>query len=362
MKTDPRVAFITDALPAVGGGEKVLFSALEIFAQAQIFTLIFNHEAFRHTPIQDRRIITSPLQHLPFATSHHRALLPLMPAAIRGFDLNEYDIVVSFSYAVAHGVQVPRNTRHVAYTYTPMRYAWRDLNLAGAPQENRPFIEPIMKSFRMWDVAAASRVHAFATISHAIQKRIKSAFNREARIIYPPVEIERFSPSARRENYYVALSRLVAHKRLDLVVEAFSTTKHPLVVIGEGPELKRLQARAHPNITFTGHQPDHVVAELLNKARGLVCATEEDFGIANVEAQAAGCPVLAYAAGGALETVLEDKTGIFFHDQTVESLIDGWQRFENCHNAFECEDLVQNARRFSKERFKNEFAAFVTGV
>ena len=361
MKSEPRIAFITDALPSVGGAEKTLFTTLEIFPNADVFTLIYNREVFVNTPLAKRTIRTSFLNLLSLAQKHHRTFLPLMPLAIERFNLRDYDLIVSFNYAVANGIRRLNGARHISYTYTPMRYAWRDLNINGTRSRNQLPINWLMRNFRKWDKKAASRVDEFAAISHVISERVQCAYQREARVIYPPVEIERFHPSAKRSNYYVTVSRLVAHKRLDLIVKAFSCLQLPLLVIGNGPELPRLMRMAAANIKFMGYQPDDKVAELLSKARGFVCAAEEDFGIAIVEAQAAGCRVIAYGSGGALETVTA-QTGIFFEEQTTDCLIEAAERYERAPKPFNTEDLVSNAGRFSKERFQREFTAFLKGV
>jgi len=299
------------------------------------------------------------LDKIPFAQSHHRLLLPLMPSAIERFDFCQYEVIVSFSYAVAHGVQIHNAGRHVAYTYTPMRYAWSDINIDGTHSGKNAILNLVMDKFRAWDKVAASRVHEFAAISQGIADRIQSSYQRASRIIYPPVETERFHPNGQRGDYFVTLSRLVAHKRLDVVIQAFSKLNLPLKIIGAGPERKKLQQHATPNIQFLGYQPDEVVAQIVSKARGFVCAAEEDFGIAIVEAQAAGCPVIVYKAGGALETVTAGTTGLFFEEQSVVSLIDAIQRFNELAHCFRQSDLVENARRFSKERFIRSFQDFV---
>ena len=359
MTSKPRIAFVVDALPAIGGGEKTLFAALELFPHADIFTLIYNKNAFENTPIGNKEVITSYLDKLPFAQTHHRFLLPLMPSAIEQFDLCKYDIVVSFSYAVAHGVDVNNGTRHISYTYTPMRYAWSDINIDGTHSRKNPMLNLVMENFRTWDKAAASRVHEFAAISHGIAERIQSSYQRDASVIYPPVEVERFHPNGHREDYFVTLSRLVAHKRIDLIIEAFSRLQLPLKIIGDGPQQKKLQRLATPNIEFLGYQSDEIVAQLVSHARGLICAAEEDFGIAIVEAQAAGCPVIAYKAGGALETVIDGTTGLFFEEQSVGSLVDAINRFNESAHCFHHGDMLDNAQKFSKERFRRSFQEFV---
>ena len=359
MKSNPRIAFIVDALPAIGGGEKTLFAALEVFPQADIFTLIYNRKAFAASPIANKEIITSYLDKLPYAHTRHRMFLPLMPSAIERFDLCRYDVVVSFSYAIAHGVHVKDGTRHVSYTYTPMRYAWSDLNLDGTHSHKNPLLDLLMEKFRTWDKAAAARVHEFVAISHGIAKRIQSAYQREARVIYPPVETERFSSNGQRGDYFVTLSRLVPHKRIDLVIAAFSRLGLPLKIIGDGPQRKKLQRRAKPNIEFLGYQSEEAVARLLSHARGFVCAAEEDFGIAIVEAQAAGCPVIAYKGGGALETIIDGTTGLLFPEQSAASLTEAVKRFEDVGHRFQSSDMLDNAQRFSKRRFTEAFQELV---
>jgi glycosyltransferase involved in cell wall biosynthesis len=359
MSSDPRIAFVLDALPSLGGAEKVLFSALDIYPQADVFTLIFNRPVFKNTSIAGRTIHTSYLNSLPLAQKYHRIFLPLMPQAIEQFDLRGYDVIVSFNYAVAHGTRNPDGARHLAYTYTPMRYAWTDLNVNGTQSRQSWIVRHFMDSFRRWDRQASSRVHDFAAISRAVARRIRNAWDRDSRLIYPPVETERFSALQARGDYYVTVTRLVPHKRVDLLVQAFSRLGRRLIVVGDGPEMPRLQAMAGENIHLAGYQTDVRTAELIQEARAFVCAAEEDFGIAIVEAQAAGCPVITYGQGGALESVIEGITGLFFKEQSVESLIDCILKFESCAASFCSDDLVRNADRFGKTRFLQEFRQFV---
>ncbi len=355
MNSEPRIAFVLDTLPSIGGGEKVLFAALEAYPHSDIITLIYNKNVFAQSPIANRAIKTSWLDSLPFAHRHHRLLLPLMPTTIERINLHHYDIVVSFNYAVANGANNHNGARHVSYTHTPMRYAWTDSGWT-----KNPAFTWMMRLFRAWDQKAASRVHAFATNSQTVSQRIRRAYGREARVIHPPVEVDRFRPSPQREDYFITVTRLVPHKRVDLIVEAFNRLHIPLLIVGDGPELPRLKSIAETNISFTGFQSDEKVAELLGNARAFVCAAEEDFGIAIVEAQAAGCPVIAYGSGGARETVIENVTGLFFEEQTVESLIEATQRFEKTFDGFSPARAVQNALQFNKPRFVREFADFVS--
>lgn len=359
MRSDSRIAFVIDSLPSLGGGEKVLLTALEIYPQAELFTLVYNRECFIHTPIAKRNVYTSLIDSLPFAHRKHRFFFPVMPFAIERFDLSKFDLVVCFSYAVAHGVKCYDGARHLTYMFTPMRYAWTDININGTRSPKNFLVHRLMNAFRDWDRAAAARVDEFATISCAVANRMAEAYQRTAPVIYPPVEVERFSPSKERENFYITVSRLVPHKRIDLVVQAFSQLNLPLVVVGDGPELPRLQGMAAPNIQFLGYASDDAVAQLLGRARGFICMAEEDFGIAIVEAQAAGCAVIAYGKGGSLETVIHGETGILFPQQSAQSLMDAIIDFENRWRKFGSHNLVQNARKYSKSFFIERFRRFV---
>ncbi len=362
MRSKSRIAFVIDALPSLGGAEKVLFAALEIVPQADVFTLVYNKEAFTDTPLRNRTVKTSFIDRLPYSHTQHRVLLPFMPFAVERLDLRDYETILSFSYAVAHGVQRFNGARHISYTFTPMRYAWSDLNTNGTHHPKNLMVNQVMRAFRAWDKKAASHVDQFVAISRAVSERIQRAYQRSARLIYPPVDVERFHPAPVRDNFYITVTRLVPHKRIDILVEAFSQINLPLLVVGEGPELQRLARVAKPNIRFLGYQPDEQVVELLGKARGFVCATEEDFGIAIVEAQAAGCPVIAYGKGGALETVIDQSTGIFFPEQSPESLVMALQQFEQIHPGFSVPELIQNALRFRKEIFISRFRQLIPGA
>ncbi len=358
MKSEPRIAFVTDALPAVGGAEKTLFTALECFPHADVFTLVYNEPAFLRTPLGTRRVRTSLLDKLPPARRNHRLFLPLMPWAIEQFDFGQYDTVVSFSYAVANAAKAG-SAKHLSYTHTPMRYAWNDLNIHGRSRGNNTLINRYFEWFRRWDRAAASRLLAFAAISNDIAARIQSIYQREAQVIYPPVEVDRFRASDERERYYAVVSRLVAHKRVDLIVKAFSALGLPLKIIGDGPERQQLMKQAAGNIEFLGFQSDECVASLLDRARGFICATEEDFGIAMVEAQAAGCPVIAYGRGGALETVVNGQTGLLFQQQSSDCLAETVSAFEQKASSFSARAISAHAQQFDKSVFKTEFRRFV---
>lgn len=357
----PKVAFVVDALNGMGGGERVVSHALELFPDAPIYTMFYNPSAFATTRIAEHPVFSSFIKHFPFTQSHYRSYLPLMMLSVRQFNLSQYDLVISFSYAVAHGVRMHPGQRHLSYTYTPMRYAWRNYAIYGLPSPTYRFISWFFNLFRKWDACAVAQVDQFAAVSNDIAGWIQSAYHRSAEVIYPPVELHRFQPHHPRDKFFITVSRLVAHKHIDLIVETFSAMNLPLVVVGEGPELTRLRRIASPQITFTGYQPDEVVSDLLGRAQAYISAAEEDFGIAIVEAQAAGCPVISYQKGGALETVIDGKTGLFFKEQSRESLCDAIERFMQEKDSFLENFLITNARQFGVERFKDEFARF-TGL
>lgn len=359
MPVRSKVALVIDALPAVGGAEKVLLQALALFPYAPVYTLVYNPEPFARTPLARRRVITSSIDRLPGARTHYRKYLPWMPRAIEEFELGEYDLVLSFSYAVAHGVRLQPGQRHLSYTFTPLRYAWNGVSLDGSERMKARLWRSLFAPFRRWDRAGAGRVDRLAAVSGWIAGQIQAAYGRSAEVIYPPVEVERFSPQPARGEQYITVCRLVPHKRVDLMVEAFNHLGLPLLVVGEGPEREKLERRSKANIRFLGYQPDEQVARLLGCARAFVCAAREDFGIAVVEAQAAGCPVIAYQAGGVLETVTEGETGLFFADATPESLAEAVIHFEASREEFFPAAAVARASRFNTGRFLRELADFV---
>jgi len=357
MKT--KVALVVDVLGELGGAEKVLLAALELFPAAPIYSLMYHPEVFKQTEIANRRVVTSLIDHLPFKNTRYRQYLPLMPWAIEHFDLSDYDLILSFSYAVAHGVSVRPGQKHISYTHTPMRYAWRDYKINSRLASIGFMKQGLLGYFRSWDLAAAGRVDQFAASSRAVASWIQAAYHRPSRVIYPSVEVSRFVPRFPRQDYYITVSRLAAHKRIDLVVEAFARLKLPLVVVGDGPELSRLKRMAPENIHFTGYVSDERLAELLASAKAFVSTAEEDFGIAIVEAQAAGCPVITYGRGGALETVVEGQTGLFFDTQSVDSLIESVLLFQTHSLDFSPDRIRAHAQRFGKSRFLDELDCLV---
>ena len=362
MPEKPRAALVIDALASFTGAERVLASVLELFPDAPIFTLAYDPAAFEGRPIASRRVHTSWIQRLPRGAALYRNYLPLLPMAVESLDLRGYDVVISLSYAVAHGVLCRPDQLHISYTFAPLRYAWQSSHeyfqrgLVGAASTL------IMHYLRLWDFSAAARVDHFAAISRWTADCVQRAYRRPADVIYPPVETGRFHPAQQREEYYVAFSRLVRHKRLELVVQAFSRLGLPLLIIGTGPERRRLEAMAGGNIRFVGWQTDAAAAEILGKAKALVHAAEEDFGLVMAEAQAAGCPVIGYASGAAREIMVEGETGLLFHEQTAEAIAEAVQNFAKQSSKYRLETIVQNAQRFGKDRFKEEFVSMTEKV
>jgi glycosyltransferase involved in cell wall biosynthesis len=364
MCPEPKIALVHDWLVTFGGAEQTLAALLEIWPEAPVHTLVFDPKGPCEAIGRGRKIYTSFLQKMPGATRDHRKYLPLMPLAIEQFDLSGYDVVISSSHAVAKGVLTRSDQPHISYIHTPMRYAWQlqaDYLKGASTGRTRPAIIPrlVLHYVRLWDLASADRVDWFIANSINVARRIHKVYRREAQVIYPPIDVERFEVQERKEAFYIAVARLVPHKKIDLLLEAFGRMPEKvLAVFGDGPELKRLRGRAGKNVTFMGFQPFETLKDYLKRARALISAAEEDFGMVAVEAQACGTPVIAYRKGGALETVFEGKTGIFFDEQSTEHLVEAIQRFES-NPGFDAALLRQNAERFSKERFQSEFRLFI---
>jgi glycosyltransferase involved in cell wall biosynthesis len=360
MKPDPqKIAIVVDALAAYSGAERVLESVLELFPKAPIYSLVYDPSVLAGSSISDHKVHTSWIQGLPGSVQYYRNYLPLLPLAIEQFDLRGFDIVISFSYAVAHGVLCRPDQLHISYTYAPLRYAWQNAHEYFQHGPLSPLAKLTLHYLRMWDQNAASRVDHFVAISNWTAACIWRAYRRDAEVIYPPLETERFKPLSPRGDYYVAFSRLVRHKRMEIIVEAFSRLGLSLVVIGDGPERKKLEDLAAPNVKLLGWQSDDASAELVGRARALVHAAEEDFGLVIAEAQAAGCPVIAYGGGSAGEIVQEGKTGLLFEEPTVESLIYAVQHFEKEANFDYRSKAIKNSHRFSKDKFQKQFSLMV---
>jgi glycosyltransferase involved in cell wall biosynthesis len=360
-----RVAVVHDWLVASGGAEKVLARILECCPQSELFTVVDFLPPAERGFLTGRKIHTSFIQRLPLARRHYRHYLPLMPLAVESFDLSAYDLIISSSFSVAKGVLSGPDQPHVSYVHSPMRYAWdlqhqylREGNLERGVKGALARI--MLHRMRMWDCRTANGVDTFVSNSHFIARRVWKAYRRDSLVIHPPVDTDYFQPGGPKEDFYVTTSRLVPYKRIGLIVEAFSRLPdRRLIVIGDGPDFVRVRHQAGPNVRLLGHQSAESVRSHLQHARAFVFAALEDFGIAPVEAQACGTPVIAYGKGGVRETVVEGRTGLFFEQQSVDSLVDAIGRFEARESTFSRDEIRSNALRFSAERFRQQFVSCV---
>ena len=355
-----RVALVHYWLVTMRGGESVLEALCEMFPEADIYTHVYVPQAVSPV-IRRHRVVTSFIQRLPFAATMYQRYLPLMPFALEQFDLRGYDLVISTESGPAKGVLTSAETPHICYCHTPMRYLWDYYQeyLASAGLLSRLGLRYFSYGLRQWDVLSANRVDHFVANSHNVARRIKKHYRREADVVYPPVDLDFFSQPAEEgavpglplaERPYLFLGQLLPYKRADLAVDACVRLKRPLVVVGEGPEQARLQARAGKGVLFTGKLDREALRARMRECRGLIFPGEEDFGIVPLEAQAAGVPVIAYGRGGALETVREGKTGLFFEEQSVDSLVKAVQRFEEME--FDPAAFARHVGQFSRENFR----------
>jgi glycosyltransferase involved in cell wall biosynthesis len=371
------VALVHDWLTGMRGGERCLDVLCELFPEAPVYTLL-------HVPgsvsarIEARRVVTSFVQRLPAAPRYYRHYLPILPLAVRGFDLSGYDLVFSLSHCVAKAVRVPAGALHICYCLTPMRYVW-DLAgdyVGGAGWPTRLAMPFLAAGLRRWD-RRTDGVHRFVAISHHIADRIRRAYGRDADVLHPPVELERFRIGGAPEDFYLVVSALTPYKRVDLAVEAANRLRCHLLVVGTGPEGRRLRAQAGPTVEFLGWRSDAEVAELYARCRAVLFTAVEDYGIVPLEAAAAGRPTIALGRGGVLETMIglpenghrpatgggEDggtsPTAVFFAEQTVESLMAGMRRFEACERRFDPLALRARAAQFDRPLFTQRLREYI---
>ena len=365
-----KVAIVHDWLVTYAGSERVVEQMLACYPQADVFSLVdFLPESDRGM-LGGRRVRTSIIQHLPWARKRFRAYLPLMPLAVEQLDVSGYDLVISSSHAVAKGVLVGPDQLHVCMCYSPIRYAWdlqhQYLQESGLDKGIKSWlIRWLLHKIRLWDSRTSAGVDQFVAISRYIGRRIAKTYRRDSHVIYPPVNVEDFPLQASKEDFYLAASRLVPYKKMPLIVEAFNQMPdRRLVVIGDGPDAERCRSIAGPNVTLLGYQSTAVLRDHMQRAKAFVFAAEEDFGITPIEAQACGTPVIAFARGGALETLKgpdhPSPTAVFFEEQTPQAIMEAVERFETEEGRrIRPEACRENAQRFNPERFRQEFKAFV---
>jgi glycosyltransferase involved in cell wall biosynthesis len=364
-----KVAIVHDWMTLKGGGETCVEQLMDLYPQADLFCVVEFLPENERGFLEGRKLTTSFIQRLPGARKHYRSYLALMPVAVEQLDVTGYDLVISTNSAVAKGVITGPDQVHIAYTFSPIRYAWdlqeTYLRESGITRGLKNIIaRAVLHYLRIWDTRTANGVDHFVAISHFIGRRIRKAYGRNSTVIYPPVNLDRFTPSGAREDFYVTMSRMVPYKRIPLIVEAFrSMPDRHLIVIGDGPDMESARKLAGPNVTLMGKQPDAVVVSHLQRAKAFLFAAEEDFGIAPLEAQACGTPVIAFGKGAALETIRgqdgERQTGVFFTDQTVASIVAAVDHLDRRLDAITPAACRENAERFSVQRFRQRITTFV---
>jgi glycosyltransferase involved in cell wall biosynthesis len=346
----PRVALVHDFLLDVRGAERVFIELCNMWPEGEIYTAVYDEDGTEGR-FADRKVHSSFLQRLHPSARTFRSLLPLYPAAIESFDLSDYDLVVSSSSAWAHAVLCDERTVHVSYCHNPFRYAWNDRDSTLARRRNpvtRAFLRGAFRRWRQWDWIAAQRTDRYVANSRVTQARIRAYFGRESTVVYPPADTSRFSPGT-VDDYYLVVSELMPHKQIDVAIAAFNALALPLVIVGDGPDARRLRRDAGPTIRFAGRLSDVAVAQVLQGARALVVTSVEEFGIAAVESQASGRPVIARHAGGALETIVDGVTGCFWSGGPTE-LAEAVLNFDD--RAVDPLACTQNAAQFDSESFR----------
>ena len=358
-------ALIHDWFSTYAGAEKCVESFTDIWDDFEIYSLIdFLSGADRDKILKGKRAHTSFIQKLPFAKDKYRNYLPLFPLAIEQFDLSDYDVVLSSSHAVAKGVLTHSNQLHIAYVHTPIRYAWdlyhqylRESGLDGGLKGM--LAKYFLHKIRIWDASTANRVDHYVANSRYIARRIKKTYGKPSDIIYPPVDVDKFTLREAKEDFYLTASRMVPYKKIDLIVEAFSQTDKRLLVIGDGPDMAKIKSKAGKNVELLGFASDETMADLMGRAKAFVFAAEEDFGITPVEAQACGTPVICFGRGGARETVLDGESGLYFMEQNTKELLAAVAKFEQNYDKFEPVKIRENSLKFSRARFEAEIKSYV---
>ncbi len=354
-----KVALVHDWMNQIGGAEDVLEALVDLFPDAPIYTSLYAPERMP-AHWQNWDIRTNFIDKLPFSHRKQQLYFPLYPYSFEQHDLRGYDLVISNKSGFCHGIITGPETTHICYCLTPTRYVWRYPQYAEQEQLGwltRTILPPFLTKLRQWDRLAADRVDYFVAISQEVRRRIAKLYRRESDIIYPPVDTARFAPSDEVEDYYLLVGRLVPYRRIDLLIEAFNKMKRPLRIAGTGRDRARLEALAGPTVEFLGYVPDEELPQLLAKCRAFMFPGEEDFGIAPIQAMAAGRPVIAYAAGGALETVQEGVSGSLFAEQSVAAIIQAVEGFDA--DSVDSDQIRQHAQQFDLSHFKAQIQALV---
>lgn len=355
-----KVAIIHYWLINKRGGEKVLEALCEIFPHADIFTHVYQEDKFRESIISKHNIYTTFISKLPFSSKLYQAYLPLMPLALEELDLSGYDLIISSESGPAKGIIPPPGIPHICYCHSPMRYAW---DMYGQYKSKMGIVKriissPLLHYIRRWDQLTSQQVTSFIANSNFVSSRIKSYYARESCVIHPPVDVTTFDLSNNSEDFYLILGQLVSYKRVDIAIKAFNINQKKLIIIGEGEQLNELKKIAHPNIQFLGYQPFSEIKNYLMKCKALIFPGIEDFGIVPVEAMSCGKPVIAYAKGGALDSIINHETGLLFYEQTEDCLNKAIVDFEEHFSVFP-DKIRQHALSFSKEVFKEKITKHI---
>lgn len=356
-----KIAIVHDWLVTNAGAEKVLKNIIDIYPNADIFSLVdFLNNKDRNDVIYGKFAKTSFIQNLPFSKKHFRNYLPFFPKAIESFDLSSYDLIISSSWAVAKGIKKEKNQLHICYCHTPIRYAWDlyDEYTSNLKQPKKILVQQTLKYIKNWDIKSLNRVDYFIANSRFVQKRIEKTYKRDSVVIYPPVNTDKFILNDKKEDYYLTACRLVPYKKTKLIVEAFNKMSNKkLFVIGDGEEYESIKKIANKNITLLGYQEFDKMISYMQNAKAFVYAAIEDFGIVPIEAMSCGTPVVALNYGGTAETVIDEENGVHFKNQTEEDIINAINRFEVIN--FDYEAISLSSQKYSEERFKEEFKSFV---
>lgn len=348
-----KVAIVAEWMTSRGGAEKVFETFCEIYPEADIFTTVYNRSLFPR--LKNRTVKTSFLQKIPYFNRKHQFLLPLLPSAIGSLNLKGYDLIISSSSAFGKGFKKPKDAVHVCYCHTPMRYVWQtdiDRRLINLPLGNL-----IINWLKGWDLKTNAGVDYFVSNSNYTKERVKKYYKRDAKVIYPPVDISAAPAQTKRKGFYFAISRLIPYKRFDLAIRACNELRKNLIIAGMGPEFENLKKISGPTISYLGNVDERDKNKIFREARALIFPAEEDFGIVPVEAMSQGCPVVASRRGGTSETIIDGKTGILFDEQSVDGIKEAILRLEK--SKFDEREIISQAKKFSKERFVKEFGEFI---